>query len=119
MPTNSKAVLIGLNIYLSENNIKRNIGSFVTNVANSNGDIKTVNTLVLLGGGTYSYAATAGNLITIAKCSEPLTIDVTLAGGGTFTKLMTSILLLDMEVSTIVFTNNSATDNVNLVIISG
>lgn len=118
MPTNSKAVLATLNVYLADNNVKRNIGSFVANIQNANGDIKTINTLVLPNGGTYSYAGTAGNLITIAKCSAPLNIDVSFLTGG-FTRTMTSILVLDIEVVSIVFTNPSLTDNVNLVIISG
>lgn len=119
MPTvNSKSVLAQLNVYLADNNIKRNIGSFVTQVANANGDVKSINTLVLSGGGSYSYAGTPGNLITIVKSSGPLDISVAFLSDG-FTRTMTSMLLLDMEVSTIVFTNNSSEDNVNLVIISG
>lgn len=119
MPSNDKSIVIQLNAFLAENNIKRNIGSFASNVANANGDTRTINTLVLYGGGTYSYTAIAGNLITICKCNGPLTIDVTLAAAGVFTDLMTAMLLLDMEVTSIVFTNNSVDTNVNLVIISG
>jgi hypothetical protein len=119
MPTPTKAVLLQLNVALGTNNIRRNIGSFVANVENTNGDVRTVNTTVLANGGTYAHTAPAGNKVTVLTTDKPLTADVALVGGGGFTKTVSSMLVLDCEVATISVTNASLTDNANLVIING
>ncbi len=119
MPTGTKAVLIHLNAYLAQNNIKRNIGSFVANVQNANDDLVTKSATVLAGAGTYSHAPTAGNLIHILATNVPLTVAVTFAGGGSFTKVMNELMVLDIEIASIVFTNNDVSDNANLTIITG
>ncbi len=118
MPTPTKAVLLQLNVALGTNNIRRNIGSFVANIENTNSDVRTVNTTVLANGGTYAHTAPAGNKVTVLTTDKPLTADVALVGGG-FTKTVKSMLVLDCEVATITVTNASLTDNANLVIING
>ena len=119
MPSSTKALLVGLNVYLASNNVRRSIGSFVANVANLNSDVTQISTLVLANSGTYTYNATPGNLITVVSTSGGLVSDLTFAGGGGFTKTIASLLVIDTEVQSIVFTNTDTENNVELVIISG
>lgn len=119
MPSGTKAILTQLAIQIADNNVRRNIGLFSSNVNNVNQDILQKTTIVLANGGTYTANLTAGNLITVVATNIPLSADVTLAGGGNFSKIITSLMVLDFEVTSILFTNNDAVNNATLVLISG
>lgn len=120
MPSGTKAILAQLIIYLANNNVRRNIGSFVANVQNANSNIIQNTTSVLAAGGTYATGSLpAGNLITVVVTDVPLTANVVLAGGGGFTKVITSMMVLDFEVASITFTNNDPTNNATLFVVNG
>jgi hypothetical protein len=119
MPSGTKALLLNLNVILANNNVRKNISSLPANIQNANSDIQQVSTIVLANGGTYTWNAVAGNLVTVVWCSKALSMNVTLAGGGGFTKTISSLLVLTCEVTSIIFTNNNATDNAELIINGG
>jgi hypothetical protein len=115
----TKAILLQLSAYLSVNNVKRNIGSFVANIQNENQDVTTISTAVLKNNGTYSFTPQSDNKIVAIICSKPLNMNLTFAGSGGITKTVTEMFVTDIEVADIIFENESMTEDSQLTIICG
>lgn len=114
----TRALLTVLNVYLADNNVRRTIGAFSANFNNANQNFQQIDTLVLAAGGTYNFTAVAGNLITVVATNVTLSANVALAGGGGWIKNISSLLVVDFEVTSIAFTNNDPINNATLFIAS-
>lgn len=118
MPSGTKAVLVSMNLEIATNNVRQNVANLNANVQNANQTILQITTVVLANGGAFTQAFVSGNLITAIQTSSPLSAAVTLAGGGGYTKTIRTLMVVDFEVSSIIFTNNDPTNNATLTILS-
>jgi uncharacterized protein YaiE (UPF0345 family) len=119
----AQGILAHLNLFRTDNNIKRSLASLVGAVLSS--DNVTSTAVTIAGSGTYTFTPASPNQLVVVGCSSPVVADVTIpaAGGGTpaggsFTKTIQSLLVLDVGVTSIVFTNPTS-DPLNLVLVSG
>jgi len=119
MPSSAKALLLQVNAFLANNNVRKNIGTFSINVQKDTADIRQISTVVTANGGTYTFAPGSGNKLTVISVSKPMLADVTFLNSGGFSQTINEILVLDTEVTQIVFTNQNLSDDAELVIING
>ncbi len=119
MPSSAKALLLQVETFLANNNVKQSIGTFNINVQKDTADIRQITTVVTANGGSYTFTPGSGNTLTVIKVSKPMLADVTFSDSGGFSQTINEILILDTEVSQIVLTNENASDDAELVIING
>lgn len=99
------AVLLDAQVFIAENNIRRNVATFRANAQSTDGSAATRDANVADSGGVFTYTSIPDNSMTIIKTSKPLVAEVNL-GATQFTITINSVFVMSDEVTEIVFTNN-------------
>jgi len=101
----SKAVLLNVNAFLADNNIRRSVGSFSFNYSSPSTNV--VNNYITLNPSevfTWSSpgSSTAATLIVV---SNPIKVDVTFNNGDAYSVVVNKMHFVDGDVAQVVFEN--------------
>lgn len=111
----NKAVLLNIGVFLADNNVRRNIASFLVNAQSAEAEVNQRDTNVLPEG-TYTYESVPDNSLTVIKTSRPLTAEVN-QGSTSFEIVINSVMILNDAIEGIVFTNEDEDNPAQLSII--
>ena len=111
----SSSVIVDTQVYLADDLQKRNLIRSTTGRLLTTPNVVSRNRVIAASGGSFSFTGESGNVLTYVKSDKQLTAAIT-SGGNTITAVVTDVLFLTFNVTSIVFTNNESTDaNIELV----
>ncbi len=116
MPAVSKAVLLNVGAFLSDNNIRRSVGAFSYNFASATANVVT-NFFTLNPGETVTWTTPmAESSLTFLSCNGELDASVTLRPSGGYNLAGKRLHVVDSDVGQLVLTNNGASAvNVSII----
>lgn len=105
MPAVSKAVLLNVGAFLSDNNIRRSVGAFSYNFASASANVVT-NFFTLNPGETVSWLTPmAESSITFLSCNGELDLSVVLRPSGGYSLGVKKLHIVDSDVGQLTLTN--------------
>jgi len=114
--TNNQALLLDLQVFLANNNIRRGILNVAVNASAPGNQCIEQSLDVPINNGVRTFTSVANNSCTVIRTSKPVTAILT-KGADTFTFNLKSLLVFPDTVDTIQFTNTSLVDVATLRIV--
>lgn len=104
----TRAILMNVGVFLADNNVRRNAGSYTFNYTTQTGN--TVKDYVTVpAGGTYTWTTPTGmnpSLLTFVAVSSAVGASVTLRNATNYALTISQLHVVDDDVQEIVFTNS-------------
>lgn len=117
MPAITKAVLLNLGVFLAEDGLRRNVGSFAYNFTSPTASVNT-NSFTLLPLEVFTWVTPmASSVLTLVSANGPLDLALTLRPAGGYSLTASRLHVCDSDVGQLVITNTSTTLPVQLTIV--
>lgn len=120
MTTPTKAVLLDVRAYQADNNIRRSVASFSVNYASTAEGLST-NSFLLAVNATKVLANDMNpSAMTLLRTSQPLTVTITFRNTSQLTLIVTRMMLLDSDISSLSILNPSSnTESAKVTLLQG
>lgn len=107
----TRAILMNVGVFLADNNVRRNTGSYTFNYTTQTGNT-TKDYVTVPAGGTHTWTTPSGmnpSVLTLIVASSAITASVTLRDANSYTLTISQLHVVDDNVQEVVFNNDSLT----------